>query len=147
MLTQAQIQKFCLSLTVTPQAYPGTAQPIALQGMLDFKAIANFQFQQGTYTPNNDYLYLAQSIQLAQAPNFMFLICSGQLNLTVSANGGYMIAAVPIFKVWSLVMPPGLPYTIQGVYIEGRMSGISPAPMPQGTPVDYIFGMGQAQLN
>jgi hypothetical protein len=147
MLTAAQIQNFVMGVTVTPPVYPGTQTSFKLSTAPLLQNVTNFIIKEGTYTANNDYLYLAQGIPPEQAPNFIFLFTSGVINLTISAGAGYLCAAMPIFKAWSLIMPAGLPYLVNGIYFEGRTGNSAPAPMPQGTPVDYCFIAGQATLS
>lgn len=111
-----------------------------------FQNVQNSITKVGTYTPNNDYLYLSYNTPAPQAPNFVLLFCSATINLTIQAGGGYMCSALPVYKVYSLLMPLGSTYLINGIYFEGRTSSISPFPMAQGVPVDYAFMAGQATI-
>lgn len=146
MMTEALVQKFLSQVTVTPSTYPGTQHPFSFSASPTFTNVKNTVVKMGTYTPNDDYLYLAQSIAADVAPNFILLFCSSVLNLTIAAGGGYMCSALPIHKVYTLLMPPKTNYLVNGIYIEGRLANIAPAPMAQGVPVDYAFMAGQATL-
>lgn len=111
---------------------------------LAFKNIANLMQLSGTYTPNNDYLYLYQNIPEEKRPNFFLMICSGQINVTISSAQSYLVAALPILKQCFFALPSDFP--INGIYIEGRQS-MSPIPMVQGAHVDYFCLMGQATIS
>lgn len=146
MLSSAQLTDFLISFNVTPAAFPGLSQSIPVNSKIHFSDIKNFWFLQGSYTPNNDYLYLLQNQPLNKAPNFLLFICSGQACITMGASQGYMIGAMPIFNNFCLFMPPNSPHPINGIYLEGR-PGNSLMPMPQGVALDYICIMGQAVLS
>lgn len=145
MGTPQKIENFKVSFNLTPAAYPGLAVSSPIISQIGIASIQNPIVASGVYTPNNDYLYLAQNIPHDKSPNFFFLMCAGQLNITVANAQGYAIAALPIFKQWLCFLPSPNTYPINGIYIEGRTGNV-PMPMPQGQPIEYFFLMGQAQI-
>lgn len=146
MLTEAQIKKFSLGFEFTSSAYPGLEKAITIAKNLGFSEVKFLRTRQGTYTPNNDYLYLQQNIPADEAPNFIFILSPDVMNVTVVAGQSNMIAAVPFHKMFLHLQPAASPYKINSIYFEGRTWAQAPHPMTQNVPIDYFAVMGQAVI-
>lgn len=137
----AAIKNFTLSFGVSSPPFNGTPTTNQILQRLQFSAVNNILIKEGSYTPNNDYIYMWNNIPAAAAPNFIFIQTPTQLNITVTAPGGKTIcAAVPVDKVFMLCLPPG--FIIDNVYIEGRDN--APLPMALGVETQYYCLMAQA---
>jgi hypothetical protein len=111
---------------------------------LSFAGVSNISVLTGTYTPNDDYRYLIQSP--IAAPNFIAVLCDGQLTLTSTFMKSLACYAVMRFGFFSWVMDPA--NLLTGLFIDGR-TGPNPGntPMPQGVPVNYTLISGQATIS
>lgn len=146
MGSEQKIEKFLISFELTEPAYPGLAAKIPISQKVIFSNVTNPQTRTGSFTPNNDYLYLAQNIPADKSPNFFYLICTGQCNITMAGPQGYTMQANPILKSMLWLIPKTNTFPITGIYIEGRTANI-PMPMAQGAPIDYYCLYGQADLS
>lgn len=138
----ATIKNFLISFALAGPGFSGaSAQQITQR--LTFAGVNNIEIKEGTYTPNNDYLWLWQNIPAASSPNFIFIQTPTALNISItSPAGGTIINAVPANKIFMLSLPPG--FVVDNIYIEGRKIGA--APMPLGIEVQYFCLMAQASF-
>lgn len=136
------IKSFVLSFAMSEPAVNGISQLIPFLQRLNFTSVQNVMMKEGTYTPNNDYLYLWKEIPAGNAPNFIFLQTNGLLALTITSASLQMVNCAPVNKMFNLLLPPSNLYAIDNIYIEGR--ALTPMPMVTGVPVDYFCLMAQA---
>lgn len=149
MLSNPKIKDFLTSFSYTPQEYPGNFCTISTIQQATFSSLTNVVVAQGTYTPNNDYIDIIGTPGTpAVTPNFMILICTGQINVTAQTTGGNaLVTSAPVFKVFYLLFPAGASGSqpIARVYFDGRTT--LPLPMPQGVAVDYYVISGNTILS
>lgn len=135
------IKNFMISFGITGPSFAGISNLFQVLQKLSFTSITSAIVKEGSYIPNNDYLWLWQNIPVNQSPNFIFIQTPTALNITVTSPGlGAIVNAVPANKVFMLCLPPG--FIVDNIYIEGRALG--PMPMPLGVEVDYYCLMAQA---
>lgn len=136
------IKSYVLSFSMSEPAVNGISQLIPFLQKLNFTSVQNVLTKEGTYTPNNDYLYLWKDIPAPNAPNFIFLQTDGLLALSITSGSLVMMNAAPINKMFNLLLPPSNLYAVDNIYIEGR--ALTPMPMAPGVPVNYFCLMAQA---
>lgn len=144
MTDVVSIKNFILNFAISNPSFDGAQGLTQYLQKLSFSQVANVLTKEDTYTPNNDYRYIWQSIPAGSAPNFIFIQTPGILNLCVTVGGQPVINALPVNKCIFIPLPPGGPI-VDSIYIEGR-PGTAAYPMAQGTPVDYFCLMAQAQF-
>lgn len=110
---------------------------------INFSNLANIQAVNGTWSPNNDYIYLLNSIPFAMAPNFLICTSTTQLNLNIVFTGASNLVTIERFMFLSPLSSSN--NFIQSIYIEGRTNVLQP--MAQGTPVTYSLIAGQATIS
>ncbi len=136
----AEIKQFLLKFQISEPTWVGGIIPVLQQ--LTFSAVNHVTVKQGVYTPNNDYLYLAQSIPADKAPNFIFLATPTTANLSLMSNGNMVLNSAPVGRMHMQLISPDSPMKIDNVFFEGRTN--VPSIMPQGVPAEYFFIMAQA---
>lgn len=147
MLTVPKIENFSCSFDWTESAYGNQAQKISINSKFKFHNLKHVFNTSGTYIPNNDQLFLLSNIPTENQPNFLIVMCTGQLNITIPSTSpvGAIVSAMPVFRFWEMIFPAELLCGVNGLYIEGRAQ-YSAFPMPQGVPVDYFIIAGQAEI-
>lgn len=143
MLSEAKIRDFQHALKFTPPAYPGLEKELSIATKIDFSGITSPKFIQNSWLVTNDFRYLYQQAD-GDPPNFLFVLASARFNITISTSSGFMVAAMPVHKVFNLTMPANT--LITGIYLEGRTMNGVPLPMEQNANIDYIAILGKANL-
>lgn len=137
----ASIKNFMLQFGISGPSFgpPGIQQILQ---KLAFASVGSLQIKEGTYTPANDYHYLATGIPPASAPNFIFIQTPTIVNVTVVASNTQIANCAPVNKIFMLCLPPDSQLKIDSIYLEGR--AIHAAQMAQGVPADFFCLMAQA---
>lgn len=100
----------------------------------------------GTYTPNNDYLYLFQGLADNLSPNFLLFITDGPTNLSCQFQKSNFNLQVVRFHFSTITFDP-LNFC-SGCFIDGRTSpNPGNTPMAQNTPINYELIYGQSTIS
>lgn len=140
------ITKCVFTATINLGGVVPISESILLSLPLTFASAKNIQVLNGQYTPNNDYLYLANGFAADKAPNFFFLLCDSPISITCTFPRNNASHAHNRFGFLSWADDPV--NTITSMFIDGRVSpnpGVST--MAQGVPVNYTFVFGQAAIS
>lgn len=144
MWTPARIINARFQATINPGDCSPLLETIPLILPLTFTGVSAVEIYRGIYTPNNDYLYLFQNRPYSVAPNFMMLLCGGQININLGfSSGASSLQSHTRFFFDSWLLDPT--NFMNNVYIEGRTAAQSA--MPQGVAVDYTVIIGQAAIS
>jgi hypothetical protein len=139
------IENFKLYFELLEPPFNGQQVSIPIEQRLIFSDMTNVAIKEGTYTPNNDYDWIWQSIAAGEAPNFILLQTPTSVNLSITTpNGSLLVNATPINKIFMLCLPPGT--IINNIYLEGRIAEGGATPMAQGVPASYFCLMAQANF-
>lgn len=113
---------------------------------LSFYNVKNIQTASGTYTPNNDYLYLFQGLASVFAPTFAIIMVSAPTTLACQFTKSALSYTPTQFAFIEWANDPL--NTFSDCYIDGRLSPYpNNSPMAQGVQVSYSMIIGQAQIN
>ena len=144
-LTSPTITSASFNMTVNPSVVTPLNSILSTPVPINFNSVANLQIFSGTFTPANNILNIATSIQLASAPNFVVLICDAQLNLTVKSGANILINSVPVNKIQVITLTPSSTYNVTDILFDGTTAALQP--MTQSVAVDYTVIVGQAVIN
>lgn len=113
---------------------------------LTFSGVQNLQVLSGSYSPNNDYLMLLSGLTAQTSPNFIFVLCDSQLNLTCEFQKSNFNIPIQRMGFFSFVKDPG--NFIASMFMDGRLTpNPGNSPMPQGQPVNYTLVVAQAVIS
>lgn len=132
-----------LLMTVNQSNIAPLVDSLPIKLPINFAGVANLQVISGTYTPANDAKTLA-TFNSGNAPNFIVLICDGQLNLNTQhllVNG---LQNLPVQKVLFWAGTPAPDNYINAIFITGQTN--QHPEMAQGVAVNYTLIVGQATL-
>jgi hypothetical protein len=141
----ATITNFLLKFTLFNPAFESNFPTLTpIQQALSFGNLTAIQTKEGTYTPNNDYEWLWESIPPSESPTFIFLQTPTSVNISITtADGQLLVRSAPANKLFMLCLPPSV--IISNIYLEGR-PGQSSVAMAQGVPAQYFCLMAQASF-
>lgn len=115
--------------------------PIQFSNVMCLKVVSD------SYTPNNDYRYVFQSITQTESPNFLMFICDGPVNITFGNDRGFIASQIHVNRIYVHTMPQSSDDYIKYLYLEGRIGNGFVDPMAQNVPVNYTIVYGQAQIS
>jgi hypothetical protein len=144
MITTIQnfLLKFGLSNPPFASLNSGVPTVTQIQEILNFGNVNFVQMKEGTYTPNNDYEWLWESIPANESPTFIFLQTPTSVNISITTTDGQLLVrSAPANKLFMLCLPSNV--IVSNIYLEGR-PGQSSFPMAQGVPAEYFCLMAQA---
>lgn len=125
-----------------------TVAPLAdvfnLRHPLNFEQVSNVEVINGTFVTENNYLYLFQGLANVNAPEWMIIVCDGQMNLVAAKSQSGAFFSMPVNRFSFLSWQGDAFDFLSSIYIDGRTS--SPIPMSQGATINYTIIMGRGRL-
>lgn len=147
-MTPPVISNVNFSLVVSEYSHDSLDETIRMKLPISFTDAAHVYRFMGSYTPNNDYLYLFSGYTLTNAPNFMIAICDSATPMSLSCQfqKSNLNIQVQRFSLFSWVMDP-LNFCV-GCFIDGRLQpNPGNTPLVQGQAINYELIIGQATIS
>jgi len=145
-LTSPTLSNVVFRATVQPQVLQPFSESLPLQIPINFDSVSNLKVLVGSYTPNNDYIYLLSGIPSGESPNFMIIMIDAPIALSCQFPKGALNYSPTKFAFLEWVVDPL--NLLTGCFIDGRLSpNPGNTPMTQGKTVSYTIICGQSMIS